>query len=176
MEKRRRSSSHAEDEDWSGGEISNPTTDSEYDDVSSRRKSKYFNSTKRKSGPTRKKPKVLKIEASPRSSKPQELGAVMPLHSKSTHDILSPAPVRIALLDWYKTVHDTRGMPWRKPYDPTLSPERRAQRAYEVRVSAENMVYDRNLPFSFVSDRFGFPRSCYNKRKLPQSYLIITVG
>ncbi|KAF8180374.1 DNA glycosylase [Pholiota molesta] len=29
----------------------------------------------------------------------------------------------------------TRGMPWRKPYDPTLSPERRAQRAYEVWIS-----------------------------------------
>jgi hypothetical protein len=138
MAKRRRSSPPAEDEDWSGGEISNPTTDSEYDDVSSRRKSKYFNSTKRKSGPTRKKPKVLKIDASPRSSKPQELGAVMSLHSKSTHAILSPVPVRIALLDWFKTVHDTRGMPWRKPYDPTLSPERRAQRAYEVRVSADS--------------------------------------
>lgn len=40
--------------------------------------------------------------------------------------------VRNALLAWYKTVHDTRGMPWRRPYDPNLGPEERAQRAYEV--------------------------------------------
>jgi len=37
-----------------------------------------------------------------------------------------------ALAVWFPNVHDTRGMPWRKPFDPTLSSEARGQRAYEV--------------------------------------------
>lgn len=40
-----------------------------------------------------------------------------------------------ALLAWYATVHDARTMPWRKPWDDTLSAADRAQRAYEVWVS-----------------------------------------
>ena len=56
-------------------------------------------------------------------------------HAQSSHIIQSPAPIRVALLKWYETVKDTRGMPWRKPFDPTLGPEERSQRAYEVRRS-----------------------------------------
>ncbi|KAG6865440.1 hypothetical protein C0991_002516 [Blastosporella zonata] len=56
-------------------------------------------------------------------------------HSSSSHIIKSPGPLQDALLQWYKTVHATRGMPWRKPYDPHLGPEERGQRAYEVWVS-----------------------------------------
>ena len=37
-----------------------------------------------------------------------------------------------ALAVWFPNVHDTRGMPWRKPFDPTLGSEARGQRAYEV--------------------------------------------
>ena len=42
--------------------------------------------------------------------------------------------MRMALLGWYETVHTTRGMPWRKPYNPALGQAERAQRAYEVRL------------------------------------------
>jgi A/G-specific adenine glycosylase len=54
-------------------------------------------------------------------------------HSPSLHLISSPDLMRPSLLDWYSGVHDARGMPWRKPFDPTLDSDARAQRAYEVR-------------------------------------------
>ena len=54
-------------------------------------------------------------------------------HPTSTHVITDPVPLRKALLAWYATVHEARGMPWRKPFDPSFGPEERAQRAYEVR-------------------------------------------
>jgi len=41
--------------------------------------------------------------------------------------------MRISLLEWYSGVHEARGMPWRKPFDPSLGADARAQRAYEVR-------------------------------------------
>jgi hypothetical protein len=53
-------------------------------------------------------------------------------HSRSSHDIRSPSPIRAALLRWYAGVHTSRGMPWRKSYDPSQGIEERAQRAYEV--------------------------------------------
>ena len=62
-------------------------------------------------------------------------------HSASTHTIASPAPIQKALLDWYSGVHEYRGMPWRKKYDPTLGVDGRAQRAYEARfLSATSTV------------------------------------
>ncbi|EMD34775.1 hypothetical protein CERSUDRAFT_125329 [Gelatoporia subvermispora B] len=57
------------------------------------------------------------------------------LHPASTHIISDPAPLREALLNWYSLVHETRGMPWRKAYDPSLGAEEKAQRAYEVWIS-----------------------------------------
>jgi A/G-specific adenine glycosylase len=54
-------------------------------------------------------------------------------HSSSQHLISAPVRMRPPLLDWYSGVHDVRGMPWRKPFDPTLDADARAQRAYEVR-------------------------------------------
>lgn len=53
-------------------------------------------------------------------------------HSGGNHIIKDPASIRVALLQWYSGVHAARGMPWRKPYDDTLSKQERAQRAYEV--------------------------------------------
>jgi A/G-specific adenine glycosylase len=41
--------------------------------------------------------------------------------------------MRASLLEWYAGVHEVRGMPWRKPFDPSLDADARAQRAYEVR-------------------------------------------
>jgi A/G-specific adenine glycosylase len=53
-------------------------------------------------------------------------------HAASIHIIISPTSIQQALLDWFVDVRDSRGMPWRKQYDPTLGPDGRAQRAYEV--------------------------------------------
>lgn len=55
-------------------------------------------------------------------------------HSSLVHRIIDPVPVRVSLLEWYERVHETRGMPWRKPYDASLGRDARAQRAYEVRL------------------------------------------
>ncbi|KAK0199093.1 DNA glycosylase [Armillaria mellea] len=56
-------------------------------------------------------------------------------HSKSQHIISNVDEICDALLRWYSGTHATRGMPWRKEYDPNLGREERAQRAYEVLVS-----------------------------------------
>ncbi|KAI9432972.1 DNA glycosylase [Lactarius indigo] len=56
-------------------------------------------------------------------------------HSLSGHSISSPDLIRPPLLEWYSRVHATRGMPWRKPFDPSLDADARAQRAYEVWIS-----------------------------------------
>jgi len=53
-------------------------------------------------------------------------------HSKTLHLIGSPRPIRTALLKWFATVRDLRGMPWRKPSKLSQDPEQRSQRAYEV--------------------------------------------
>jgi A/G-specific adenine glycosylase len=55
------------------------------------------------------------------------------LHSRSRHLIASPDLMRPSLLKWYSGTHETRGMPWRKPFDSSLDANARAQRAYEVR-------------------------------------------
>jgi A/G-specific adenine glycosylase len=54
------------------------------------------------------------------------------VHASSIHTISAPKALRVALLEWYAGVHETRGMPWRKPYDSSLGLDARAQRAYEV--------------------------------------------
>lgn len=53
-------------------------------------------------------------------------------HPRSQHLISSPDPMRPTLLEWYSGVHEVRGMPWRRPFDPSLDADARAQRAYEV--------------------------------------------
>lgn len=72
---------------------------------------------------TKRQPDVIAIE----SDSPSRA-----VHGSSTHTLQDPTRIRAALLKWYSGVHDTRGMPWRKPYDPSLGKEERAQRAYEV--------------------------------------------
>ncbi|KIM33992.1 hypothetical protein M408DRAFT_302956 [Serendipita vermifera MAFF 305830] len=56
-------------------------------------------------------------------------------HSRDTHHVGKAAAQSIQeqLSAWFDTVHDVRGMPWRRRWDPTLSPEAKAQRAYEAR-------------------------------------------
>lgn len=55
-------------------------------------------------------------------------------HPKSLHDIHHVREVREALLRWFAGVHGIREMPWRKQFDPNMSPKERNQRAYEVGV------------------------------------------
>ena len=88
---------------------------------------------KTSSSKSRRKKKIQKVHASS-SSVTHEINIGSPPHSKSSHIIESSGPIRLALLEWYKTVHDIRGMPWRKSYDPTQGPDERAQRAYEVEI------------------------------------------
>ncbi|KAJ6484338.1 DNA glycosylase [Mycena vitilis] len=58
-------------------------------------------------------------------------------HAKATHVMKGAdiSAIRAALAQWYAGVHSSRNMPWRKPYNPTLAPQERAQRAYEVWIS-----------------------------------------
>ena len=179
MAKRRRSLPGGEN--WSDGETSNVATDSEsesdFNDASFVQKSKVLRSGRRPGTVRRSKAEVARNGAST-SSAPQEICADFTPHSKSVHSISSPAMVRNALLAWYKTVHDTRGMPWRRPYDPNLGPEERAQRAYEVlELSCGLWIWNGKIDsYSLVLRRSGSRRSCCNRHKLPQSSLIITAG
>ena len=61
-------------------------------------------------------------------------------HSGALHRIADADTMREPLLSWYAAVHQLRGMPWRKPYDPSLGPQERAQRAYEVAYSADLLL------------------------------------
>lgn len=125
MAKRRRSPL-SDDQDWSEGDTSHALTDSELEDASF---GKHPNSSSsRKKVMTRKGAKVPKIDASSISN------AEISSHTRSSHVISQARSMRTALLRWYETVHTTRGMPWRKPYNPSLGQDERAQRAYEVRV------------------------------------------
>jgi len=179
MAKRRRSPPG--DENWSDGGTSNIATDSDsesdFDDASFAQQSRGLRSSKRPAIVARSKAKVSRNGAST-SSTPQEICADFTPHSKSVHSISSPAMVRSALLAWYKTVHDTRGMPWRRPYDPNLGPEERAQRAYEVlELPCGFCIWNKKInSYSLVMCRSGSRRSCCNRHKLPQSSLIITAG
>ncbi|KAF5390017.1 hypothetical protein D9757_003838 [Collybiopsis confluens] len=53
-------------------------------------------------------------------------------HSKMAHVLSNSSLIRQALLEWYVNVRASRGMPWRKPFDPSLDLEGQSQRAYEV--------------------------------------------
>ena len=78
---------------------------------------------------------LLRAEASTTSA----LDAYATPHSTSRHLISSPGPMRASLLEWYAGVHEARGMPWRKPFDPSLDADARAQRAYEVRLPVSRL-------------------------------------
>lgn len=56
-------------------------------------------------------------------------------HSREIHSHKTILPLLPQLLEWFDKVKDSRGMPWRKLYDSTLSRDEKAQRAYEVLVS-----------------------------------------
>jgi len=75
----------------------------------------------------------------------EDSGAPLEQHPISRHSIRSAAPICSALLDWYAGVRESRGMPWRKPYDPSLGRDGRAQRAYEVKTLMFCHLYFRAL-------------------------------
>lgn len=98
-----------------------------------------------------------------------------PRHGASRHRIADPAPLRCALLRWYARVHESRGMPWRKAYDPTFGPAERAQRAYEVRCSRtpfflRSGVLITERAHTHILCRSGYPRSCCSRLRLRRSY------
>ncbi|KAI0318077.1 DNA glycosylase [Amylostereum chailletii] len=93
--------------------------------------------SKRKRGlkPTRRAPKKPKSsDPACQDDTPEDSYPLIP-HPASRHLIQNSAPIQDALLSWFVTVHDVRGMPWRKRFDASLTTEQRAQRAYEVWVS-----------------------------------------
>ena len=55
-------------------------------------------------------------------------------HSPEIHhiDVTAAQSIQHELTAWFSTVHDSRGMPWRRRWDPALSSDAKAQRAYEV--------------------------------------------
>jgi A/G-specific adenine glycosylase len=89
------------------------------------------------------------------------VGEQVAQHPKSLHDLHHVSEARKALLQWFAGVHDAREMPWRKPFNPNLSPERRNQRAYEVCVFS----FQFNTVDGTVRFRSGYPRSCSSKPK-----------
>ncbi|KAF8828190.1 hypothetical protein HHX47_DHR4000635 [Lentinula edodes] len=99
----------------------------------------------RKNGRKRGSPKSTRLgcetstEASPDGPTVEEVDPIFPGHSKSSHIVSSPLPIRKALLKWYATVCTDRGMPWRKPHDVNLDMKGRAQRAYEAESSVDEV-------------------------------------
>ncbi|KAH7926964.1 DNA glycosylase [Leucogyrophana mollusca] len=86
---------------------------------------------KHRSKPTRKF-ESLKAAGSDGDESASSSPHAVSLHSVNSENV---GATRVALLQWYDRVHETRGMPWRKPFDATLDVEGRAQRAYEVWIS-----------------------------------------
>ena len=76
------------------------------------------------------------------------------VHSNAFHRVTDPAALRGPLLQWYDSVHQARGMPWRKPFDASLDAEGRAQRAYEV------LPLSSSHQCTMVTNghRFGYPK------------------
>lgn len=65
-----------------------------------------------------------------------------------------------SLLTWFDGVHASRGMPWRKKFNPAWNADERGQRAYEVRpVCGASALAD--------VTRFGYRKSCSSKLKWP---------
>jgi A/G-specific adenine glycosylase len=56
-------------------------------------------------------------------------------HTRHVIDAGTAEGAAKALLEWYAGVHESRGMPWRKPFNPEWTNAERGQRAYEVYAS-----------------------------------------
>ncbi|KIJ65864.1 hypothetical protein HYDPIDRAFT_87439 [Hydnomerulius pinastri MD-312] len=131
MAKRKRtqpdSESEAFAEDCSGQE-----SDSSFVDVPKSRHAAKKGKTTRQS----RKVASKRAQATSSNRNLEAVGAsVTATHPTSWHTVKGVEAIRISLLEWYDRIHEVRGMPWRKTYDPSLGRDGRAQRAYEVWVS-----------------------------------------
>jgi A/G-specific adenine glycosylase len=56
-------------------------------------------------------------------------------HSRKVHklDATAAQSIQEQLTTWFGGVHDARNMPWRRRWDPSLTADSKAQRAYEVK-------------------------------------------
>ncbi|KAK7451136.1 hypothetical protein VKT23_012813 [Stygiomarasmius scandens] len=107
--------------------------DSDYDDLD------YSNSsTRAKHRQVKSKnPAQKKTKSTTAASATETDASPAPRHAKSLHiiDVPTSFGIQSSLVEWFDDVRDSRGMPWRKPFDEKLGREERAQRAYEVWVS-----------------------------------------
>ncbi|KAI0065237.1 DNA glycosylase [Artomyces pyxidatus] len=110
-------------------------TEESSDDGSDSAHSSYEPVKGSKTFQTKKRRKVSAVSSGDEDDDGSLLSTYPNSHARSRHVISAAAQQRDALLAWYSNVHDSRGMPWRKPYDRSFDADARAQRAYEVWVS-----------------------------------------
>lgn len=106
-------------------------------------------SKKRKRASGTRSTKATRPKTTPSISTASASGPFEEPHATSRHDPQRLIPYLPALLEWFEEKREVRGMPWRKRYDPGLSKEERAQRAYEVLVS-EVCIPSLTMPFGEV--------------------------
>lgn len=134
MSKRRLSRLHSDSEDqWSGEDGKSKSSSSDTVDLEWTQEKRK--GSQRKNMATRKKQKLEAQVQRMAQSDTRILGNTDSMHLESRHSIGLPGPMRTALLRWFTTVRDSRGMPWRKPSNLSQDPQQRSQRAYEVWVS-----------------------------------------
>lgn len=131
--KRRASRSRSEDQ-WDDEDDLLLSSNSDSDDwENASRKAKSSKKLGAKKSAARKKRKTEAQIREPAQSCEGIPEARDSVHPRSRHSIQSVGSLRTALLDWFATVHDLRGMPWRKPSSFSRGLEERSQRAYEVK-------------------------------------------
>ena len=108
------------------------------------------------------KPKRVKVDVEDSEADGSVSSGPGTLHAARIHVVTDPEPIRAALLEWYGKVHESRGMPWRKPYNPDLSVEERAQRAYEVGLLSY-VVWCVGAHARSDAIRSGYPKSCCSR-------------
>lgn len=108
------------------------SSDSEFEIVESKAK------PKRKATSTTKrsvKKSKINLDDSETTSLPcQDIEDCRP-HAASHHSVKTLKTAIPKLLEWFESIREKRQMPWRKPYDPSLTLRQKGQRAYEIWVS-----------------------------------------
>lgn len=165
MAKRRKSSCSSDDfEPISDGDDQSyhPSTSTQR-----ARATKKPRNTKAQKGKARQRPKKDEGERFSNNLEDETGSAhATPSHPVSIHTISRSLPLQVALLEWYNQVHEIRGMPWRKPYDPSFGPDQQSQRAYEVS-TFHGLRIRLCSRWCLIPFRFGYPRSCCSKLRWP---------
>ena len=117
-------------------------SDASYEPTNNNIKRKVKSKPPRKQGPPKDRPIDTPTQEQGEGSETQG-----DAHSNALHRIDDAPAIRLPLLQWYDGVRELRGMPWRKPFDPSLTPEERAQRAYEVSFSGHMSVLSLMMNF-----------------------------